>query len=465
MHDHLCDLGRQMADELGPPRLWKPYILRMQKDLNKSDINKGQTDLLWLESVKLKGIPSWIPLRKLQYLSVCGVEDMWSTFQQQLQIKPQASFELRKLQMLHSPSLQKLPDLIGMFSHLEELGIGSLLLEYIRNSDIASLLESIKQLSNLRSLKLWCQRRDFIRDLNCWCKCRDSIRNLNLWCERLDFIRDLNLWCEGHNDRQRIEWMWNLNEMEFKQLEGLNTLEVFDCDNLATIAGGIFWASISDCEGLVQTGNNIRVIFCKRASDSYSGGLFQIIKIIRISFWASISYCEVCHKLETISRLSSVKGLPFLEVEDCPQLEIISGLFSGLKSLKVKHHQLQCVEGFEEWQGLKSLIVEVPENGYAWVQNCIYELKVGTALSRLNVNLFFELICVRAFVEIKRGLYALDSRSSSSAITIYALLGTYNKICAFIRPESILSTCGEFLIRKGPCLKTFQELNYGYPSG
>ncbi|GLJ30475.1 hypothetical protein SUGI_0603170 [Cryptomeria japonica] len=28
MHDHLRDLGRQMADELGPPRLWRPHILR-----------------------------------------------------------------------------------------------------------------------------------------------------------------------------------------------------------------------------------------------------------------------------------------------------------------------------------------------------------------------------------------------------------------------------------------------------
>ncbi|XP_059077929.1 disease resistance protein Roq1-like [Cryptomeria japonica] len=28
MHDHLRDLGRQMADDLGPPRLWRPQILR-----------------------------------------------------------------------------------------------------------------------------------------------------------------------------------------------------------------------------------------------------------------------------------------------------------------------------------------------------------------------------------------------------------------------------------------------------
>ncbi|GLJ30487.1 hypothetical protein SUGI_0603340 [Cryptomeria japonica] len=399
MHDHLRDLGRQMANELGPPRLWRPDTLKdmegkgfkvilaetkgrcfhsFQDSSLKCRItyfvgnsnDSAETELLWLKIVKLKGIPSWIPLRKLQYLSVCRVEEMWSTFQQQLQTKPQASFELRKLQILYSPSLQKLPDLIGMFNNLEELEVGSSLLEYIRNSDITSLLESLKQLSNLRSLKLWCQR------------CDNFNRNLNLSCERLDFIWDLNLWRGYHNDRQlsnlrlgastssrmtsletiffsrlanlskllisgeicpklrslTVEWMWNLNEMDLKQLERLNTLEVCDCDNLETISG------LSSLSGL----HSLKVKDCPK-----------LVTISRLSSGLQSLTVRGCHKLETIPELSSIKGLQSFMVEDCPNLETIAGFSSGIQSLTVKVcHKLETISGLSSGKGLQSLTVE-----------------------------------------------------------------------------------------------------------
>ncbi|GLJ14110.1 hypothetical protein SUGI_0226280 [Cryptomeria japonica] len=162
MHDHLCDMGRQMADDLGPPRLWKPDILRSMETNGFEQIlaetkgrcfysfedsslqtkityfigssnDSAEPDLLWLDidnrgylGCKLENIPSWIPLRKLHNLSVNSVGNLWSAFQKQLQTNTQASFELRVLKICYSPSLEKLPDLIAMFNscdHLNNLAI------------------------------------------------------------------------------------------------------------------------------------------------------------------------------------------------------------------------------------------------------------------------------------------------------------------------------------------------------
>ncbi|XP_059074135.1 disease resistance protein RPP2B-like [Cryptomeria japonica] len=186
MHDHLRDLGRQMADGFGPPRLWKPDILRSMEEKGFQHIlteTKGrcfhsfvdlslgrkityfigglndsvETDLLLLDidnrhylGGELECILSWIPLRKLHILSVNNAKDLWSNFQKQLQTNTQASFELKVLKIWYSPSLKKLPDLIAMFHHLEELYIGS----SFHKTDLASFAQSLIQLSNLRSLSL-----------------------------------------------------------------------------------------------------------------------------------------------------------------------------------------------------------------------------------------------------------------------------------------------------------------------
>ena len=63
----------------------------------------------------------------------------------------QASFKLRVLKICYSRSLEKLPDLIVMFNHLEELNIGC----SFQSIDLTSFVQSLKKISNLRSLSLW----------------------------------------------------------------------------------------------------------------------------------------------------------------------------------------------------------------------------------------------------------------------------------------------------------------------
>ncbi|XP_059063203.1 uncharacterized protein LOC131075238 [Cryptomeria japonica] len=379
--------------------------------------DSAKTDLLGLRIEELKEIPSCIPLRKLNprklhYLSVWGVKELWSSFHQQLQTNIQASFELRKLSIEYCPS-QKIPDLIGMFSHLEELTI----FESLENTDITSLSESIKRLSNLRSLHLETntdgkfeseseiesqfesENLDVFSLEASTGSCATSLETIEF--KGLDNMSKLVISGEicPRLRSLSVEWMSNLEEMDLKHLERLNTLHMEGCD-----------------------------------------------------------------ELETMSRLSSLTGLQSLEVEHCPNLETISGLSSltglrelnvsycrGLKSLPTlarqrhlqkftvkKCYQLQSVEGFEEWHGLESLIIEVSRKGWAWVQNCIYGLKrlpshqtilIGKAVdatsSRLDVNLFSEVTGIQALVEIETGEYiSLYMSSSSNAITIYAFLGS-----------------------------------------
>ncbi|GLJ30112.1 hypothetical protein SUGI_0595540 [Cryptomeria japonica] len=379
MHDHLSDLGRQMADELGPPRLWRPQSLRSMEAKGFEQIlaetkvrcfnmihdssldvdidyfigssnDSADTDLLGLHIRGLKEIPSWIPLQKLRFLKARSVEEIWSRFDQ-LSRTNKASFELRELVIVACNSSQKIPDLIGMFCHLEKLEI----LYSLKNTDITSLSESIKRLSNLRSLKLKDysdpEKLDVFSLEASTSSCATSLETI--YIDGLFGISKLLISGEICPRLRSMEVynMWNLKEMDLKHLSGLHELHVSDCVRL--------------------------------------------------------------------------KSLPSLSHQRHLQQFTIAGCYV-----------LESVEGFEELQELQSLIVEVPHNGLAWVKNRIYGLKrlpshetilVGMGAdatsSRLDVSLFSEVTGIQALVEIERGEHS-TLHSSSNAITIYAFLGS-----------------------------------------
>ncbi|GLJ33131.1 hypothetical protein SUGI_0666830 [Cryptomeria japonica] len=369
MHNHLRDLGRQMADELGPPRLWRPDILKSMEEIGFQQIleeRKGrsfqsfwdlaleqkityfiaETGLLWLEirpSFVLKKIssriPSWIPLQKLYFLNVWEVEEFWSIFEQQFQTNMQASFELRKLWIWDSPSLGKLPESMAMFRHLEELRICTEEYGFCRGSfDLSKSVASTDLDSSASSFMVRLEKIDLSGPNN--------ISKLLISGEICPILRSV-----------KVGWMENLKEMDLKQLEILNTLTVYQCS-----------------------------------------------------------------KLETMSGLSTLHRLEEIIIEGCGQL--------------------QHVEGVEELPGLKSLVVEMPDDGCAWVRNYIHGLEMlplkkiiliqqamGEASSKFNANIFSDVIGAQAISEIGREEYTqydskVKMKSSSSEITIYAFLAT-----------------------------------------
>ncbi|XP_059067344.1 disease resistance protein Roq1 isoform X2 [Cryptomeria japonica] len=366
MHDHLRDLGRQLADDLVPRRLWKPEILRSMEEKGfehilaetkarcfnsfwdsslESNINYfvgslndySETELLWLEINRhggaLEQFPSWIPLRRLQYLFVTLMDETWNRFQQQMQSNTQATFELRRLRIFSTPYMPVSQRFKPRHPRTLELG----------------------QLQRLNILELQT-------------------------CFDLQTISGLS------------------------SLTGLRSLHMRDCYRLETIAD---LSSLTRLESL---------------------------------------HVQRCPKLQTIFRLSSLTGLQSLHVHECPKCEIMfCEEFKALQTIAnlcnleeiaiLGCGQVQSVQGFEELKDLRRLVLQVSENGYAFVRNCVNGLRrlpseytvliggaVDEAMSRLNVNLFAEVIDGPTIREIGGEEYLVSMRSSSSAITVYALL-------------------------------------------
>lgn len=77
--------------------------------------------------------------------------------------------------------------------------------------------------------------------------------------------------------------------------------------------------------------------------------------------------------------LKQLERLNTLKVYQCSKLEAISGLSTlrRLEEIMIEGcGQLQHVEGVEELPGLKSLVLEMPDDGCAWVRNYIHGLEV-----------------------------------------------------------------------------------------
>ncbi|XP_059076715.1 disease resistance protein Roq1 isoform X2 [Cryptomeria japonica] len=395
MHDHLRDLGRQIADDLGPPRLWRPDILRSMEAKGfkqtlvetkgrclhsfkdsflqtnicyfvGSSNDSAETELLLLHFGKIKIIPSWIPVQKLLCLSVSNTEELWSTFQQQLQINTQASFRLRILHINCSPSLQNLPDLMEKLSQLEELRI----IRSLAKTDITSFIQSLKQLSNLRSLQL-SEGGGFFNGNLILTKGGDSTnleastssRMKSLETIKIRRLDQMSMLLISGNICPRLRLlevlaMRNLNEMDLQQLERLDSLIMKHCPKVETIAG------LSSLTGL-------RVL-----------------------------YTMECERLRSLPNLAHLCYLERITIVEC--------------------YQLQSVQGVEELQGLKSLEIGVGDSGDASVLNCIYGLKVLPSNLFSTGRLHFEgkatLVIVKSESEAAVRAYHFEREASRESI-------------------------------------------------
>ncbi|XP_059076084.1 disease resistance protein Roq1 isoform X1 [Cryptomeria japonica] len=490
MHDHLRDLGRQMADELGPPRLWQHQILRSMEEEgfrklleetnsrcfhsfwdssmgcriryfkgNLSSSAEKSNVLLWLQlDGVLKSIPSWIPLWQLHGLTVDGpveqlwssplqsmnsltvlrpleqiwtillsmlhgfsvkglLEQLWSIPQQKLQIQgsqntnqhsdTQASFQLRELELNNCPSLQRLPDLIGMLNHLEVLQINESF--KITCTEGRSFSQSLRKLSSLRRLLL--RNVSLIGELglnnssgsthckSCTSNCLNSLQILhfdNLPLSKLLISTEICPILES----LKLSRMYNLAEVDLKLVTTLNFLSLYDCGNLKTISG---LANLTGLESL---------------------------------------FIDSCKGIRELPSLAHLPCLEHIKIREC--------------------NELQSMAGIEELKGLKSLVIEVHHNRDVGVWNCICGLKrlpseltiilreaVDEAASRLNANLFCGLIGADEVGEIhisENGILevSLEMRPSLAVINICVLLVTSNR--AYLEGIGHTLLQGEWLV-------------------
>ncbi|XP_059070356.1 disease resistance protein Roq1-like [Cryptomeria japonica] len=463
MHDHLRDLGRQMEDEKAvPPRLWQSEHLRSMQEkgfkkilqetnhrcydhfwdstlnarieyfIGNSNNHSGtSTALLWLgvDKARWERAPPWIPVRQLQYLVVEGLEELQDSFQlrwpilrscgglpilpdliQMLhrlwstsasEIDDQDSFQLRWLILRRCGGLRNLPELIQMLSGLEELKLINAPCQL--GIEGTSLSKSLGKLRNLKTLKfhevpsygelvLNNSRGSSYFELNSL----ETISFKYVGFSKLVISREV---CPSLK-HLHIALMKELTEVELKLVNTLDML-VFDyCDNLRTISG---FSSLTSLRELFING---------------------------------------CSVLREFPSLAPLRRLEHLEIAVCDELETI--------------------EGVEELQGLKILVIQASRP--AKVLNFISGLKrlpsdytiiagnaVDEAVSRLNVNLFSDVIGCHAIAEIQ------SSRDYCEKLEEIRTPSTAIIICAF----HISPGCAHFLEEFGAL---YSELERGFHS-
>eukprot|EP00253_Pinus_taeda_P030631 PITA_30631 len=331
MHDHLRDLGRDIAEDLEyPRRLWhstenfldnmsrqsfvrgismvhgngpeqqsfenfagsfnvsRLQLLRAESHSVERVLSSEQSPpLLYLrwERCPKSSLPRSIPLKNLRVLHIEGdqLETLW-------QHEFQAPLQLRELH-IHCRRFSKVPESIGKLKHLEKVF-------FLRCEQLQTLPESIGNLSGLQSLHLsGCHGLQTLPD---------SVGNLSglqsldlSWCKSLQTLPD-----------------------SVGNLSGLQSLNLSWCKSLQTLPD-----SVGNLCGL----QSLDLSWCKSLQtlpDSV-GNLSGLQSL-------NLSWCE---SLQTLpDSVGNLSGLQSLNLSDCDHLKMLPdsvGKLSGLQSLNL----------------------------------------------------------------------------------------------------------------------------------
>ncbi|XP_057846543.2 disease resistance protein Roq1 isoform X2 [Cryptomeria japonica] len=399
MHDHLRDLGREMALELSPPhRLWRPQDLKSLKlmgfknILAKTNIRcfssffdasmgsqvtfflgqsnsclEASASLLWLQlegnSKEQPSIPSWIPLQNLHYLKIL------KQFKTLRENRMQAPSQLKELQ-ISQISLKEFPDFIGISDNLENVLVdaGGFLIQDL------SLLESLRM--NLCSL---CLRFSKLKGQQGYTKRGERILCESLVIDNFKFNGEVD-WSNGQAPMSGLEnleisneesvsnilicgihypslkfiklhYMKNLVEMDLTRVRTLNSLDITNCPKLKRLAATsdpYLRNSISVAE--IQDLRNVAGSKVKNCTDHFN----IVSREFGLRMLAQL-YISECQELEEL-RLGHLSCLKKITIENCIHLKSLC--FSGMKCLESITFQTNVmVKYFEldDCQNLKTM--------------------------------------------------------------------------------------------------------------
>ncbi|GLJ33348.1 hypothetical protein SUGI_0670880 [Cryptomeria japonica] len=304
MHDHLRDLGREMADELSPPhRLWRPQDLKSLElmDLKIMHTNTnircfqsvfvesmdsqftfflGQSNicyeksasLLWLEleikSSEQPSIPSWIPLQNLRCLEIKGgrLEKLWKNHTQVLS-------QLRKLRISEN-FLKEFPD----FSKK------GFLQNWRKSSNVKAPMSGIKKI-----------------DIN------------GEYCVSKIFFSGIHY---PNLKSVKLHSMKNLKEVKLKGVETLNHLDIKRCYKLKRLTG------TSGLTNLVL----LDIIECPDLE-------FEELCLAGMKCLERIDITN-CKKLKRLTGTSDLANLMLLNITECPDIRFEELCLEGMKCLE-----------------------------------------------------------------------------------------------------------------------------------
>ncbi|GLJ46346.1 hypothetical protein SUGI_0977030, partial [Cryptomeria japonica] len=349
MHDHLRDLGREIANKRSPYRLWsKSQIIEIQPQqeavrvrgmayafgencnyhLGQGKViiktNQGERSLqpgslglkifigegdfinekysklakelvcLGWSGFQHKSLPSWLSLKNLRILALSSSTKLEGLWKRDADV-PSA---LKELVINDADNLKKIESLRGLRS-LEQLEI--------RYSPRLDGLPSLAELTSLKKFVLFsCGELEMLEGLESLrsletleidgCKLLNTLPNLG----ELTFLQKIEL-----NNCKKLKRIESL-----KSLRSLEGLEICDCPEL---------------DGLPSLG------------ELTSLKKFELIE---------------CHKLEKLKGLESLKSLETLKINNCKGLNTLPNL-TELTSLK--KIELRCYEKLKNIESIKSL--------------------------------------------------------------------------------------------------------------
>ncbi|XP_057846810.1 disease resistance protein Roq1-like [Cryptomeria japonica] len=426
MHDHLRDLGREMALELSPPhRLWRPQDLKFlesmgfKKILAKTNVRclhsifdesmdsqitffLGQLDICgetsaslpWLQlkgnSTELPNIPSWICLQNLQCLKIkCGrLETLWKN-------SMQVPTHLKEL-VISRTSLKEFPDFLGIPGSLENEGkftsvkapMSSLeKLEISFENLVSKILISGIHYPSLESIKFHGMER--LKEMNLTgvqtLKCLDLTNCRKL--KRLTGISDLSnlVWLNisGCPDLEFeylcLRAMECLQRITFDRNVKMKYFELDGCRSLETTEFGF--------EKLVQLKiiiDGIGKIGCFHLDEC------QNLRSVSLNFDLTGLHIAKCPELEELPSLSRQRCLEWIRIDSCKKLRKIT-LSTTLNNISVTNcRDLQKVVGTGDLIKLTRLIIrecprleELPSLPRL---SCLKEIEIDSCAKLKNIS-------------------------------------------------------------------------------
>ncbi|XP_057813971.2 uncharacterized protein LOC131027886 [Cryptomeria japonica] len=425
MHDHLRDLGREMANELTHPRrLWRPRDLKylesmgfenilaqttgrcfhsfFDKSLNfeiKFFLGESDDDIepstsllllhiwypyaycglhpsnLWRQHQLNFGvqprIPSWIPLENLQCIRISNgyLKYLWQD--------AEAPFQLKELE-IHGSFVENFPDFLGILTVAEKKVI-----------DAKNML-AIESPLLLRSRPM----NPHALYLNEGGMCA-TIRNPLSFIEDLVISRQENIVIIVINGNHcpslqslELSFMKNLIEVQFTEVETLNCLKVTNCEDLKRLS------LTSDLTKLEE----LNISACPELTE-LNLGLPSCLKRLTI----------LCSALRSVPGLSSFCMLVELKISRCPNLHELSvRSLDCLEKVIIENCcHLQCVTGISQLSKLVEVSISLCWNLQLELRlvdlNCVNRITVDMSV---KVNCFELNGCKR--LEKVSGTYDLN---------------------------------------------------------
>ncbi|GLJ33992.1 hypothetical protein SUGI_0683690 [Cryptomeria japonica] len=418
MHDHLRDMGREIASRHSSNRLWQPQIDDIKKHFKKempirgiqppatfvaykeytqlmgisSRLSNGleilhvegndftenfaslSEHLVWLrwEGFPLKRIPVWLTLRHLSVLEIHGADELEELWEDNVDPPEQ----LRELIIQRSRKLKRLPSSIGRLHYLKKLlfdfdgsslpeqfcGLQSLEYLLFFAPNLSSLPDGFGNLKSLKSIKLrYCKQLSELPGSFTQLIHLEKLEILD--CEILSSLPD------GFGNLKSLKSLYlqnckQLSELpgSFTQLIHLEMLEISYCEILSSLPDGF---------GNLKSLKSINLCYCKQLSE-LPGSFTQLIHLEKLE----ISDCEILSSLP--DGFGNLKSLKSINLCYCKQLSELPGSFTQLihlEMLEISDCEIlsSLPDGFGNLESLKSI----------YLQNCKQLSKLPGSFTQL----------------------------------------------------------------------------------